>query len=176
MLDELEAAIDQYYEDWQSLTKHTTSKNFFENLKPTAVGWKVADREEYRTRLAELHDLSDKIIETWMNERWIAKVHLKDATLPHGITVVKLMERRPGSTDTVGLDHLDFYSPDATNAESILKQEPNIKWTHESNDVIEDYEWISIWFEGTEAKIKNDTVLTIVSAELKELEKKILSS
>ncbi len=58
----------------------------------------------------------------------------------------------------------------------LLKQEADLKWTWESNDVIDGYDWISIWFEGAEAKLKSDTVLDIVSAELTELSKEITKS
>ncbi|MEJ0072929.1 MAG: hypothetical protein WDN27_02470 [Candidatus Saccharibacteria bacterium] len=42
--------------------------------------------------------------------------------------------------------------------------------------MIDGYDWISIWFEGAEAKLKSDTVLDIVSAELTELSKEITKS
>ncbi|MEJ0072928.1 MAG: hypothetical protein WDN27_02465 [Candidatus Saccharibacteria bacterium] len=53
-----------------------------------------------------------------MNGRWIAKVQLKDAALSNGVTIIKIMQRRPGSEDAVGLDHVDFYSPEVESAES----------------------------------------------------------
>ena len=137
------------------------------------MGWKTEDRAEYDRLVAELHDQADLVVETWMNGRWVAKLHLRDAKLVNGAEIIKIMQRRPGSTDAVGLDHVDFYSPEVTSAEPLLKQEANLKWTWESNDVIEGYDWISIWFAGTEAKLKSDTVLDIVQAELKALNEKI---
>lgn len=174
MIEELNAAIETYHAKWNKLVMARKDKVFFEQLKPVAVGWKVADRAEYDRMYAELHDRADKIIETWMNGRWIAKVHLKDA-LDCGITLVKIMERRPGSSDALGLDHLDFYSPAVKDAEGILKQEPDLKWSWENNDVVEGYDWISIWFNGTEAKLKSGTVLDIIVAELNEINQQIKS-
>ena len=176
MIDELNAALETYEQKWQKLISVRHERQFFAGLQPTAVGWKVEDREEYDKRCAELHDVSDKVIETWMNERWVAKFHLKDSELSNGATIVKVMQRRPGSSDDVGLDHVDFYTPDIRHAESVLKGEEEVQWSWESNDVIDGYDWLSIWFNDTEAKIKADTVLDIIQAELKELSQKIIAS
>ena len=169
MLDEINSALETYNQSWQKLIDDRANRQFFESLKPVAVGWKVADQAEYTQVIAELHDLADKIIETWMNGRWIAKLHLKDTKLTNGVELIKIMQRRPGSDDALGLDHVDFYSPEVASAEPLLKQEQGLNWTWESNDVIQGYDWISIWFEGTEAKLKSDTVLDIIQVELKEL-------
>jgi hypothetical protein len=174
MIDELNQAVEIYHTKWHKLVQERKDKTFFEGLRPVAIGWKVADRAEYDHMYAALRDQADRIIETWMNGRWIAKVHLKDA-LDCGIALVKIMERRPGSTDALGLDHLDFYSPAVTKAERILKQEPGLKWSWENNDVIEGYDWISLWFDGTEAKLKAGTVLDIIIAELSGINQKIKS-
>jgi len=176
MLDKVNEALRIYQQSWQKLVDNRTNRQFFEALKPTAVGWKTADRAEYTRLVAELHDQADHVIETWMNGRWVAKVHLRDTKLANGVEILKIMERRPGSEDAVGLDHVDFYSPDVAAAEPLLKQEADLNWTWESNDVIQGYDWISIWFEGTEAKLKSDTVLDIIQAELKELNDNIKQS
>ena len=84
------------------------------------------------------------------------------------------MLRRPGSDDLPGLDHLDFYSPALPQVEQVLATEPSLTWTNETNDIIEDYHWISIWFAGTEAKLKPETVLEICMAELRQLNQRIL--
>jgi hypothetical protein len=174
MIDELNQAIEAYKDKWQKLVDERKDKAFFAALKPTAVGWKVADRAEYDRLYAELHDQCDITLETWMNRRWIAKMHLRDQHLGEGIEIIKLMQRRPGSSDAVGLDHLDFYSPMLSEVERVLTDETDLKWTQESNDIIEGYNWISIWFAGTEAKLKHDTVLEICVAELNELNRHIL--
>jgi len=173
MIDELNKAIEEYQVKWDKLIEERSDKAFFQALKPTAVGWKVVNRAEYDQMCAELHDQTDQIIETWMNGRWIAKLHLKDAKLSNGIEIIKIMQRRSSSADAVGLDHLDFYSPNVVNGEEILTKEPGLKWTRENNDVIEGYDWLSIWFDGTEAKLKSDTVIDIIIAELDILNKRL---
>lgn len=173
MLEQIEDELEVYNQKWQSVVTKRTNKAFFESLKAVALGWKVADKASYTEALAALHDQADKIIETWMNERWVAKVHLKDQTVGGGISIIKIMERRPGSEDALGLDHVDFYSSDVTRGEEILKAEPDLKWTRENNDIIAGYDWLSVWFEGTEAKLKSDTVLDIIGLELQELNQRI---
>jgi hypothetical protein len=174
MLDEIQAAIVDYQDKWQAFCSQRSDKAFFAGLKPVAIGWKVADRAEYEKRYAELHDECHKVIETWMNGRWVAKMLLKGSHLPGGIQIVKLMQRRPGSSDATGLDHMDFYSPEVSQAENVLEQEVNLKWTRESNEVIDNYEWLSVWFAGTEAKLKASTVIDIVVHELQSINREIM--
>jgi hypothetical protein len=168
MLDQINNELSAYSQKWNELLKTISNKEFFQGLKQVAVGWKVADRTEYDKLYSEIHDQCDRIIETWMNGRWVAKMHLKDSSFTGGIEIIKVMERRPGSTDAVGLDHVDFYSKD-NNIQQALEAEPDLKWSIENNDVIAGYEWLSVWFNGTEAKIKSDTVLDIIVKELEEI-------
>lgn len=173
MLNELNEALADYQTKWHAFAAARKDQEFFAGLKPTAVGWKVTDRAEYDQMCAELHDLSDHVVETWMNGRWIAKFHLRDQQPVDGLTIIKVMQRRPGSEDAVGLDHLDFYSPAVEQAEAVLAAEDGVKWSRESNDIIAGYDWISVWFDGTEAKLKTDTVLDIIAAEMKQLSRQI---
>jgi hypothetical protein len=176
MLDEINQSLKRYDQKWQALRSSRANQDFFASLKPVAIGWKTADKAQYDKAREELHDSCDRVIETWMNGRWIAKMHLKDSKLEGGITIVKVMQRRPDSEDALGLDHVDFYSPKVADAEEILKQEPDLKWSWESNDVIDSYDWISLWFDGAEAKLKSDTVLDIIQKELAELNAQIIAA
>jgi hypothetical protein len=173
MINELNESLNTYNQKWSELVAARKDQKFFTALKPIAVGWKVADQAGYDKVYNGLHDQCDRNIETWMNGRWIAELHLKDITLEGGITIIKLMQRRPGSDDALGLDHVDFYSPRVVEAEHILQTEQGIEWSWETNNVIAEYNWISLWFDGTEAKLKSDTVLDIVQAELRELNEAI---
>lgn len=173
MFDEISSAVVAYNRKWQDFTHGRANTKFFEDLLPVAVGWKVADKAAYTSACAELHDKCDRIIETWMNGRWVAKLQLRDETLPGGIILIKIMQRRPNSDDALGLDHVDFYS-DNKNIQAVLENEPGVQWTTESNDIIANYEWLSVWFDDTEAKIKSETVLDIIIAELQEANHHIL--
>lgn len=172
MIDELNRAIETYHQKWHTLIDKRANKDFFCNLKPTAVAWKTTDRAEYDKLFAELHDLCDVIVDVEMDDRWIAKMHLKNTELTGGIEVIKLMQRRPGSTDAVGLDHVDWLwdGPSVDDLDAILEKEPNLKWNHETNGA----HWVSLWFAGTEAKLRTDTVVDSCMRELKAINKRLI--
>jgi hypothetical protein len=174
MLEQINADLKEYFDKWETLKAARNNNEFFDALKPVAVGWKAEDLDDYTRICQALHDQCDSIVEVWMNERWIAKLHLKDEAAEQGITIIKVMQRRPSSTDLVGLDHVDFYTQADDNGESVLQAESDLKWSNESNDVLEDYSWLSIWFDGTEAKLKNSTVLNNIIQELDILNKRII--
>lgn len=87
-----------------------------------AVVWKMADAAELQRRFDELRDRCDQIHFGWLNERWLVTMHLKDSSLSKGISIVKLMQRRPGSEDAVGLDHIGFFSLGNVHATGIWRQ------------------------------------------------------
>lgn len=169
MFDELNQAIDGYMAKWQALVGARKNKDFFERLKPTAVGWKVADLAEHDRVVNELRGACDQVIAVWMNERWITKMHLKDSQLNGGIEIIKILQLRPGSSDATGLDHADFMDMEETNTKAILEEE-GVKFTEEENGIAN---WVSIWFDGTEAKLRRGTVLDVIIAELDETNNKI---
>lgn len=171
MLDELSQAIAAYKRTWDKLVESRTDKNFFQSFNPTAVAWKTTDLVEFDQRFVELREKCDQIHLGWINERWIATMHLMNP-ISSGIQIVKLMQRRPGSTDAVGLDHLDFYSPDAARGKEVLSKEPDLKWSEEDNGRCK---WLSIWFDDTEAKLRTGTVVDVCIQELEEVKDKLLT-
>jgi hypothetical protein len=166
MIDELNGAITDYRKKWDALIAKCNDKEFFKGLKPTSVAWKAVDIDDFDRRFLDLRAPCDQIHFGWVNERWLTTLHLKGAPLEWDIRLIKLMQRRPGSTDPVGLDHLDFLVPDTKEAEAMLTKEPVLKWTKEMNG--EHCKWISVWFEGTEAKLRSDTVLDVCIAEMQD--------
>lgn len=172
MLDEINGAIASYETAWELLVSGRSNQGFFKKLKPTAVAWKVEDIADFNKRFAQLRDLCDQVHLGWINERWLATLHLKNIVLVNGASVVKIMERRPGSNDPTGLDHVDFYIAGTDDIKQVLHNEPDLKWTEEKNG---DYcRWISLWFDSTEAKLRRDTVLQPCIDELEAVQEKIL--
>ena len=114
--------------------------------------------------------MSDIAVENWWDGRWIAMLHLRDIKLAEGIEVVKLMQRRPSSTDKTGIDHIDFYSPKVLNADGILRHEPRLNWSHEVGGLTK---WISIWFAHTEAKLRTHTVVDSCMRDLSAINDRI---
>ena len=169
MIEGIHAAVSEYKQKWQALTRSAKDMAFFMELTPNSIGWKVANIAEFDKTVASLRDHCDEVVHVWMNGRWIAKMILREggAGLPWNIGIIKIMQVRPGSTDTLGLDHVDFYSPkEFVQIESVLKNEA-YKWSSEKNEASSpDLTWASIWFDNTEAKIKHYTVLDIYSSQL----------
>lgn len=158
--------LQVYRAKWRKFIseRSVASKPFYESLMPTAACWKVEDMDELDRRIAALRDMADHIHWAWVNERWLVTLHLRDSALEWGIKIVKLYLRRPGSSDALGLDHVDFYAPQID--ENVLTAD-SIDWTHEENG--EYCKWISIWFSGTEAKLRTDTTFAASISELQEI-------
>lgn len=173
MIEELNTAIDIYVAKWKKLLAGRRNKRFFEQLKPTAIGWKTVDFADFQARFHELRDQCDQIHMGWLNERWLATMHLKDGKkLGLGIEIIKLMQRRPGSSDATKLDHVDFLIPENVDAPPILAAESGLNWTDEENGKF--CKWISIWFDDTEAKLRTDTTVSVAIAELQAIDKKVM--
>ncbi|HEY8999427.1 MAG TPA: hypothetical protein VIM53_03890 [Candidatus Saccharimonadales bacterium] len=169
MFDELQSAINAYQGKWQALCSGRKDAVFFNSLRPTSIGWKVTDRAEYDKLYALWHDAAEHIHEVWLNERYIATFYLRDE-LTSGIKVVKLMQRRPNSTDAVGLDHMDFYTADDISVVALHAKEPDLEFSEEHNGLCA---WTSLWFDGTEAKLRNETVLAVSAKELMQIDARL---
>lgn len=172
MLDTLNLAIATYKSKWDALIAQSRDQRFFEGLRPTGVGWKVEDFAELQRKFHQLRDYCDQIHWGWLNERWLVTMHLReDDKLALSVKVIKLMQRRPNSKDVVGLDHMDFLIPESADAKAVLATEKDLKWTEETNG---DFcKWISIWFDGTEAKLRSDTTLDVCIAEMQDINERI---
>lgn len=172
MINEVKGALSIYRQKWQLLTDDLKQTKKFQALSPIAVGWKVEDKTEFDLRLNALQPLCDQIHLAWLNERWLATLHLKSST-ELGVPIIKLMQRRPGSTDAVGLDHLDFlFAGSESELKKLVQVEPTLTWSEEQNNP--HCKWISIWFADTEAKLRTSTVLDVCIAELKEVNQTII--
>lgn len=171
MVDGLQASVSEYLAGWSKLAHSCNNVDYFTNLLPTAAGWKFTDRAAVMEAFHELRDDCDQIHFGWINERWVIALHLKELVLPGGIKLVKLMERRPGSTDKTGLDHVDFYTPKG-DALQHVQAEPELDWSKEMNG--EYSKWISVWFEQGEAKLRSNTVFKVCADEMLECEHAII--
>jgi hypothetical protein len=173
--DDFNQAIEQYRHKWAALVPKAAHRQLFEDLLPTALGWKVGDIAEHDAIVAAWRDKADQIHSKWMNDRWITILYLHEPhQLAWGIRTLKVLQRRPGVTDALGLDHVDFYSPKVAGSEkNLLAAEPNLHTTDEENGPCK---WISVWFEGTEAKLRSGTTLGVCATELLEADEEIKAS
>jgi predicted metalloenzyme YecM len=87
---------------------------------------------------------------------------------------LEIMEPRPEKIgkDVVGLEHMEFYFPDFTTAEAVLK-EKGIAYEIQQNP---GHTWINIVLNdrGQELKLNNKTLSDIVTEELKTGESYLL--
>ncbi len=166
MLEKMSEATFVYLDKWEHLVEARKNKEFFRRLKPTSIGWKTTDINEFNAFFLELRDYCDQIHLGWVNERWLASLHLKEEVLPGSITIIKLMQRRPNSTDPTGLDHVDFYAESEEEMKQVLDNETGLDSGEESNNPL--CHWYSIRFDGAEAKLRADTVVDVCIAELKQ--------
>jgi hypothetical protein len=105
----------------------------------------------------------------FVDKRYIASVVFKEPIYKN-IYVLKLMQRRPKSSDPVGLDHIDFMVNNLGVFEDELKKKQVPKWSHEANEV---HGWISVWFDGSELKFKDHIVVDVGVKELQDAIKQI---
>lgn len=173
MIEDINATLKDYHTKWATLVADRSDKAFFESLVPVAIGWKVADVAAFDTAVAALRDHCDFVLHTRLNDRWIAKMVVRKPATDWPIPVIKIMQVRPGSTDALGLDHIDFYANQSPAEIEVALQKEGLKWTHEVNHDGDKYPWASLWFAGTEAKIKHYSVLDIYTDELTTISDRI---
>lgn len=172
MVDMFAHELDNYLIKWQDLVASATQSEILKSYVPTAIGWKVEDIAEFNSICEGLRDQSEQVHYGWINERWLATFYLKQPLQPGNIWVVKIMQRRPGSQDSIGLDHVDFLVSSLEQTANFLKNEPTIKWAEENNGT--HCKWLSVRFAGTEAKLRADTVLQVCADEMLEFQQKLL--
>lgn len=169
----LSQSMDKYFAKWDEYIARMGLFSIADKMRPVAVGWRVGSRAEYRRVMSVLDNFAVQIHSLSVGKRKFATVVLNEP-LARGITVIKIIERRPGSHDTVGLDHVDFYLPMIEGiAEMLERGEAN--WRRQGNET---YKRISLRFGPEslyEAKIIDHTVLNIASDELNYASQKILN-
>lgn len=169
----LSQSLEKYFQKWEEYVSRMGLYAVADKMRPVAVGWKVGSRAEYRRVMSVLDNYAAQIHSVTVGKRKFATVVLSEP-LARGITVIKVIERREGSRDVVGLDHVDFYLPMIEGiAEMLERGEAN--WRRQGNDT---YKRISVRFGPEslfEAKIIDHTVLNIAADELNYASQKILN-
>lgn len=169
----LSQSLDRYFMKWDEYVARMGLYSIAEKMKPVAVGWKVGSRTEYRRVMSVLDNYASQIHSVGVGKRKVATV-LLDKPLVRGISVIKVIERREGSRDVVGLDHVDFYLPIVDGiAEMLERNEAN--WRRQGSD---NYKRLSVRFGPEslyEAKIIDHTVLDIASDELSHASRRVLN-
>ncbi|HUD05837.1 MAG TPA: hypothetical protein VMR18_02920 [Candidatus Saccharimonadales bacterium] len=158
----LKAKTKSYFRKWDSLV----GKSPFAEFQPVAIGWKAKDINQFNAILTNLFkdNLLTQCHVGFVDKRYIAAAVFKNP-LYRSICILKLMQRRPGSADPVGLDHVDFYAKDLAAVGKKLQKSNFGSVTNESN---ESHNWVSLRFSGTEVKFVDHTVLDVGVKEMRE--------
>ncbi|MDQ3065301.1 MAG: hypothetical protein M3Q36_03465 [bacterium] len=169
----LSQSIEKYFTKWDEYVARMGIFTIAEKMRPIAIGWKVGSRAEYRRIMSVLDNYALQIHSVTVGKQKFASVVLQEP-LARGINIIKVIERRSGSRDAVGLDHIDFYLPMIEGvAEMLERGEAN--WRRQGNDT---YRRISVRFGPEslyEAKIVDHTVLNIAADELNYASQRILN-
>lgn len=166
----LDGALAVYMEAWKQfqLEHMLTSSDF--NPIPTTISWKVSDKSTMFENLYQLGNVAEQMHIGTVNERYIATAVL---LAPYeGVRLIKIMERRAGSSDVLGLDGLDFYVPNIDLIDNILKKTGSAVQL-EQNEM---HRWLSLRFGSSnqyEAKFVDHLVLQIAIDEMTIAQDKI---
>ena len=163
----LTVALTEYHAAWNAF-RVIHHLDILERLAvPTTIGWKVADAKTLYANLAALATVTEQAHIGVVNQRLIASVLLNDDF--ESMRIIKLLQRRPQSSDRLGLDHIDYLVTDMLKIHMVLK-EAGAHVNLENNDM---HEWLSLRFGGKlefEAKFVDHLVLDVAIRELQQAE------
>jgi hypothetical protein len=164
--DSLKIALANYQKAWKAFIVI----NHFESIEPTwrpaAISWKVEHKVALYGNLRLIGDQAEQIHIGTINDRFIAMAVLKKKFAD--VRIIKLLERRPGSSDLLGLDSLDYYVEDLEGTYDLLKA-AGARVEKQHNDW---HEWLSLRFGKNheyEAKFLDHPLLDIAIQELTDI-------
>lgn len=157
-------ALTEYDAAWQEFIKEYHLQKWAKLLSPSTISWKVAGKEALFENLEALAPETEQVHIGTVNGRFIASV-LLSRPVRDGIKIVKILERRAGSSDLLGLDSIDFMVKDLQQTYQTL-QKAGASVIEESNDM---HDWLSLRFGGQkyEAKLVDHVVLEVAVKELR---------
>jgi hypothetical protein len=104
-MQDIQAALKTFLEEWHTWCKDVRGFRFAE-LTPMHAGWKVPDEPSLGQKITELLPLTTQGHIGTVDNRKI--VLLVPAVPVAGIPILQIMQLRPGSKDSLGLDHVAF--------------------------------------------------------------------
>ncbi len=142
--------------------------------RPTALGIKVADESTLIDAQQTYFSFGDMVFTAPVNDRSISTIRKQR---PFGgcatLRYVKLLQRRPGASDKLGLEHLDLTVPPASDLEVIalrlVARHIPCEWQQNGS-----HGWLSIRYEGFEFKIVDHSVWRVCCVEAEAMLKQDL--
>lgn len=167
-MEDVEQQLGQYLNAWRSWSGKASIKSF--RAAPAMhFAWKVADELSLVGELRRFLPLSQEVHIGTVDARKIALLVLH--TPVEGVPIAQIMQRRPNSTDRLGLDHVAFWCADMATLKQALAAS-NYQWEEQRNDA---HIWVSVWWskDRLEAKFFDHTTLDLGSRELSEISKRL---
>jgi hypothetical protein len=165
-------ALKDYSTAWKSFLVVHHIESIEQYIVATTLGWKVADKTELFANLGAVAGISEQTHIGTVNDRFIASVILT-TPVEAELHILKILERRVGSSDPLGLDSIDFVCKDVKQVRDIL-QAAHANIIDEHNDM---HAWLSLRFgkdSQFEAKFTEQLVLDVAIRELQIGEKALL--
>lgn len=156
-------ALKEYDKAWKAFLVVYHAEPIGTMARPTTLSWKVADKAELFTCLEDNAAHIEQVHIGTVNDRYIASAALKQPF--EGLPILKILERRPGSTDPLGLDSIDYLIKDKEKVFTLLEQ-AGAAIERQHNDV---HDWLSLRFgdrKQYEAKFTDHLVLEVAIKEL----------
>lgn len=156
-------ALHEYEAAWKAFLVVHHLEPLSQLAKPTTLSWKVADKIELYRNLAENAGQIEQVHIGTVNGRYIASCALHETF--EGLPILKILERRPGSDDPLGLDSLDYLVKDEEEVFQLVKAAGGAI-EKQSNEV---HAWLSLRFgdkKQYEAKFTDHLVLEVGMKEL----------
>lgn len=156
-------AVNEGLRDIRRVVKAAGVDHVF--TEPTAIGWKVAQLDELHAIVATATDMSCELISISMvDKRYIAVIVMQSEVA--GMKILKIMQRRPGSDDLLGLDHIDFFVDSPQEVARLIEDQSDLKVDYQSNRA---HQWISVDCDGREAKLVDHSVLKVNAQEIQDI-------
>lgn len=169
----LQEQLEVYDAEWQELIERLALQALSSEIKASSVGWKVDGVEAFGNILGQLLMEFPQVHVGPVNDVRLIGSIILPSYIYREARVLKLMQRRPGSTDPLGLDHVDFTVRDLAATQTILTAS-GVQVTPEQND---SHSWLSVRFGNEnrqEAKFVDHNVIEVCIQELKETRDKLV--
>jgi hypothetical protein len=156
---DVDASLQTHKLAWQELR----TKYGLLEFRATTLSIKVADKAALYAVLQDNVNNIEQVHIGTVNDRYIASAVLKEPF--ESLPILKVLERRPGANDSLGLDSIDYLVDDLGQTFQML-HEAGLPVVKEQNDV---HAWLSLRFGESsrfEAKLTDHVVLEVAIKEL----------
>lgn len=161
--DSLKVALAEYQNAWKAFIVINHLEPLEHTMRLVAISWKVEHKVALYGNLRLIGGQAEQVHIGTVNDRFIAMAVLKKEYA--GARIIKLLERRVGSQDPLGLDSLDYQVADLDITFDLLKA-AGARVEKEENEV---HGWLSLRFGKNheyEAKFIDHSLIDVAVKEL----------